>query len=118
MKFLICLIGLVILIGCDFNKSKYTNIPWTDHTCWTEMKEAGMDIKNHKLVYCFTQGMLYDFKKERNRKELTLLLKKYNISIKSYIFSDVIVTGQTQGCYCGVMDEKIAENMVMVLLIP
>lgn len=110
MKLLIYSIGLLILGGCNFNKSHYTNIPLTDRLCWTEMREADRDIKKDKLVYCFTQGMLYDFKKERNHKELTALLKKYNISTKGYMFSDLIIEGQTQGCYCGVMDEKIAEK--------
>lgn len=45
----------------------------------------------------------------RNESELIAELRKYNITYRTELISDVI-TDQTQGCYCDFMSDKINER--------
>ena len=107
MKAITTLVILMILISSCRQSNKTTfrfdNISKSDTTCLKELKIAKKDRKTGKLIYCnYTQWPLL-----RCVKEMTLLLEKYNIQLVNEFASDVIIDGQTDGCYCDYMKEQI-----------
>lgn len=87
----------------DKKVSQFDNIPKSDTTCLKEHEKAKKDFNKGKLIYCnYTQ-----FPRVRCEKEMAQLLEKYNIPFKNEYASDVIIRGQTDGCYCDFMQEQI-----------
>ena len=83
--------------------SRFDNISKSDTTCLKELEKAKKDFNKGKLIYCnYTQ-----FPRLRCENEMAQLLKKYNISFENEYASDVIIEGQTDGCYCDFMQEQI-----------
>ena len=97
---------LIFIASCrQQNKkvSRFDNISKSDTTCLKELEKAKKDFNKGKLIYCnYTQ-----FPRLRCENEMAQLLKKYNISFENEYASDVIIEGQTDGCYCDFMQEQI-----------
>ena len=106
----ILLILSLFLYSCGgSNKSQFDNIPASDTTCIKEVQSAKKDFAQGKLVYCHYAGSLL-YVSLRSENEMIELLNKYNISYKNEITSDLVYEGQTQGCYCEFMREKITKK--------
>lgn len=87
-------------------KSRFDDISKTDTTCLNEVKKAQADIRKGKLTFCHFAGSLL-YNPLRSGTEMDSLLKTFGIDYKEEITSDVILEGQTQGCYCDFMKERI-----------
>ncbi len=101
---------MLALLGCGsgpVSKSRYDAIPSSDRACHQELEKARTDIVNGHLVYCHHAGNLLYFRL-RSAKELEELLRTHGIGYKEAMTSDVVIEGQTQWCYCGLMEEQIA----------
>ena len=77
-----------------------------DNECRTEAARAKRDLKAGKLIFCSPFG--FGSSPLRYEQELRILTKRYGLTFDYESFSDVIVEGQTQGCYGAVMDRAIA----------
>ena len=107
MKPVTTILFLIIFIAScrqpDKKVSRFDNIPKSDTTCLKELEKAKKDFNKGKLIYCnYTQ-----FPRLRCEKEMAQLLEKYNIPFENEYASDVIIEGQTDGCYCDYMQEQI-----------
>src|SRR5688572_20264949 len=88
------------------SKGRFDSISETDTTCLKAVKKARADMQADKLTYCHSAGSLL-YEPLRSGNEMELLLHQFGISYQEEITSDVITTGQTQGCYCDFMKEYI-----------
>lgn len=86
-------------------KSYVLNPSNTDTECLNEIEQANKDIENGKIVFTHPCHM-FDCVL-RQEKYVFDLCKKYNIHFEYEAFSDIIIEGQTQGCYGAVMDNYI-----------
>jgi hypothetical protein len=113
MKFLLYLTSLVYsLTSCENPKtseSHFHNVSKKDTTCLKELADARKDIDNGSLVYCHYAGNIA-FYELRSEKEMTFLLRQFNIDFQNAVSSDLVYEDQTQHCYCGLMTEKIQEK--------
>jgi hypothetical protein len=100
------LILAILTTSCrqsDKKVSRFDSLPKSDTTCLKELEKAKKDFKKGKLIYCnYSQ-----FPRLRCEKEMTQLLEQYNILFNNEYASDVIIEGQTDGCYCDYMQEQI-----------
>ena len=100
------LFSIIFTSSCrqpDKTVSRFDNIPKSDTTCLKELEKAKKDFNKGNLIYCnYTQ-----FPRLRCEKEMAQLLAKYNIPFENEYASDVIIKGQTDGCYCDFMQEQI-----------
>jgi hypothetical protein len=113
MKTRILTILIVIVLASCKDKStkasRFDNVPSTDSTCIRDLEKAKKDLEKGKLVYCHYAGNIL-FNELRSEKEMTELLRKYQIEYKNEMSSCVIYKGQTEHCYCEFMDEKIKDK--------
>lgn len=79
-----------------------------DSLCIKAIEKAKADLSNGRLVFCMPIGM--GSSTLRQEKQIRQLCKKNNIVFQYEPASDVIRTGQTQGCYGAYMDKIIAEK--------
>lgn len=88
---------------------QYVNNPNSNDTlCISEIERAKKDIKNGRIVFTQTAGLL--FGDIRYESELRKLCKEYGLVFDFDLISDVIYEGQTQGCYGDFMDKVILER--------
>lgn len=74
-----------------------------DSICKVETKNAEKDIKQNKLTYFHSFGMVVQY---RSNEELNKLLSKYNIRIDSALYY-CTVPGELQNCYAHKMAQEI-----------
>lgn len=84
--------------------SRFDSIAPIDTTCQREVIAARAAILKGNLTYCHFIGMMTT--PVRNEKEFINELRKYDISYRTELVSDV-VTDQTQGCFCDLMQDEI-----------
>ncbi|MDJ1506015.1 hypothetical protein [Xanthocytophaga agilis] len=106
------IVGLVAFYSCNSTskpQSQFENIPSTDSTCLKEVRNAKADIRKGKLTFCHFVGMLVK-KSSRSDQEMDSLLTLFGINHQAELVSDVVMEGQTDGCYCGFMREQIDQK--------
>lgn len=80
----------------------------TDSLCISDINRAKKDIANGNIVFTQEYGFLFgDIRYER---ELRKLCKNYGLIFDFELISDVVIDGQTQGCYGAYMDKIIADK--------
>jgi len=117
---------MTLLIACGQNNRKnlssemsrenfenkrleYINHPSeNDSMCIKDIEKAKRDISKGKIVFCVPMG--FGTFHLRQEAQLRQLCNKYNIVFDYELFSDVIITGQTQGCYGAYMDKMITDK--------
>jgi len=112
----IVILPIIFILGCgqqsniDENSiSKYRLHPAnSDSMCIKELNRAKADVKKGKIVFCMPMG--FGSFQLRHEEQLKQLCNKHNIVFDYELFSDVIITGQTQGCYGAYMDKVIADK--------
>jgi len=77
----------------------------SDIECLNDVERANKDIENGKIVFTYPCHM-FDCVL-RQEKYVIDLCKKYNIHFEYELFSDIIIEGQTLGCYGAIMDNYI-----------
>lgn len=106
------LVLFVFIAACQSHietKSRLEKVPQTDRICSEEIAMAKKDISTGKLSYCYDAGSLL-YQPVRCENEMDSLLKFYGIGYENTITSDVIIEGQTQGCYRDYMNEMISKR--------
>jgi hypothetical protein len=106
------IILLVLFASCQPHidkESRFEKVPLTDTTCLKEIAIAKKDIGKGKLFYCHDAGSLL-YQPSRCEHEMDSLLEFYGIGYKNTFTSDVIIEGQTQGCYGDYMNEMISDK--------
>jgi len=79
----------------------------TDLECINDIEKAKSDISKGKIVFCMSFYFLsFEFRYE---KQLRQLCEKYNLIFDYEVFSDVVILGQTQGCYGAYMGKNIVK---------
>lgn len=104
------IILIVFFASCQMHNKKgshFANIPLTDTTCLKGIAKAKENISKGDLSYCYDAGSIL-YRPARCEHEMDSLLKLYNIGYKNVTTSDVIIEGQTQGCYHDYMNEMIS----------
>jgi len=79
-----------------------------DSTCKADQKRAEKDVQMGKILYCKPMGFGSFWLRCEN--QMRKLCKKQNLIFDYELISDVVVTGQTQGCYGAYMDNVIASK--------
>ncbi|HET6227229.1 MAG TPA: hypothetical protein VFF27_13180 [Bacteroidia bacterium] len=100
------LLFIVLLTSCKQekqHKSRFDNIPLTDKECKAEVEMAKKKLEDGKLIFCDYGYSSLD----ENGVELAKLLKTYDIQYEHGVVSDVVVEGQTTGCYGDYLLEQI-----------
>lgn len=86
---------------------KYIQKPaTTDSMCIKDIEKAKNDITKGKVVFCHPMG--FGSHNLRQENQLRELCKRHGLIFDYELFSDVIIEGQTQGCYGAYMDKIIA----------
>lgn len=80
----------------------------TDSMCIKDIQKAKNDVSKGRIVFCMPSGF-FNFQL-RHEKYIRQLCEKNKIIFHFEMFSDVIITGQTQGCYGSYMDKIISEK--------
>lgn len=113
MKKLFLIFLSTLLISCQFEKKPkggfFEFVSKTDTTCLNEISEAKKDLEEEKLTYCHYSGNIYSHYL-RSEKELIQILKENNIAFRNEGSSCIVYEGQTQHCYCKLMEEKINQK--------
>lgn len=79
-----------------------------DSLCIKDLDKAEKDIAKGHISFCEPFG--FGTFPMRQEKYLKQLCEKHHIYFKYELFSDVIIEGQTQGCYGTYMDEILKEK--------
>ena len=88
---------------------KYIQKPTTtDSMCIKDIEKAKNDILKGRIVFCYPFG--FGTFELRQEKQLRELCKRNGLIFEYELFSDVIIEGQTQGCYGAYMDNVIARK--------
>ncbi len=110
MRLLLLLaVFIVLIISCKHilkQTSRFDNISKSDTTCLKSLKRAKDDIIKGRLTYCYYAGSLL-YNSLRSFHEMDSLLNVFGLEYIEEMTSDVIYSGQTQGCYCDYMNETI-----------
>lgn len=107
------LIFLILFCSCNNSPKKqsgrFDNISPSDTTCIKAIKKAKADVAKGKLVYYYHAGGLI-YNPLRCENELDSLFNQFNIELASYVTSDLIIPGRTQGCYEDYVNESLANH--------
>ena len=109
---ILTILTIIVLASCKDKTTKVSRIKSvasTDSTCLKDLEKAKKDLEKGKLVYCHYAGNIL-FSQLRSEKQMTELLLKYQIEYKNEMSSCVIYEGQTEHCYCELMDEMIKDK--------
>src|ERR1700751_4065183 len=79
-----------------------------DSMCIKEIERAKRDISKGRIVFCMPMG--FGSFQLRQEEQIQQLCKKNNLVFEYETFSDVIISGQTQGCYGAYMDKVIQDK--------
>ena len=87
----------------------YINNPReSDSLCIKELARAKKDEAKGKIVFCSPMG--FGAMQLRYQNELEELCRQHNLIFEYELFSDVIIDGQTQGCYGSYMNNIISKR--------
>jgi hypothetical protein len=108
---ILIMVIFTIIVSCKESKKKsfIDKVHPDDIDCFNEIERAEKDIENKKLVYCHSTGSI-TYSLLRCKKEMDSLLQQNNIVFEYTSSSDVVYENKTQGCYCSLMLESIAEK--------
>lgn len=90
----------------QWEQSYITKPNVVDTTCILAINKAKTDIANGKIVFTHDYGFL--FGDIRYENELRQLCRKKGLIFDYDLISDVVIEGQTEGCYGAYMDKVIA----------
>src|SRR5687768_10986809 len=108
----IILFSIILIVSCksrNKHSGRFENISSSDTTCLKAIAKAKTDLTKGRLIYYHHAGSLL-YNPLRSEHEMDSLLKPYNIRLTNYNTSDVIISGQTQGCYEDYMNEYLANR--------
>lgn len=109
MKAVFGLILITCFVSCKYNKDLGRNVDSRDTTCIKELAKAEDDFAVNKLTYCHYIGNIIRHEL-RSQKEMTQLLKKYNIDFTNKGSSCIVYEDQSEYCYCEFMESKIKKR--------
>jgi hypothetical protein len=109
MKVIFGLIFISCFVSCKYNKDLGRNVDSRDTTCIKELEEAEQDFEANKLTYCHYIGNIIR-NDLRSEKEMTQLLKKYNIDLRNEGSPCIVYEDQSDYCYCDFMESKIKKR--------
>lgn len=89
------------------DKEIHKKIKIVDTFCINQTRRAKNDIKNNKLTYFVPFG---NGNYDRSDKELSILLKKYNIKIDTLLIYCVRTPGFDRSCYQKTMNNAISKK--------
>lgn len=102
-------LSIIQLDISEIQLSNYIEKPTvTDSMCIEDIKRAKKNISIGRTVFCMPMG--FGTSELRQEKEIQQLCKENGLVFEYEIFSDVIITGQTQGCYGAYMDKVIEDK--------
>lgn len=102
-------VSIVSLDRPENQLEKYIQKPAnTDSMCIEDIERAKNDVLKGRIVFCMPMGLgTFQLRQE---EQIRQLCTKNNIVFNYEMFSDVIISGQTQGCYCAYMDKVIEDK--------